>query len=94
MAKTNSTTPTVIPLDPALNEWVDRLVEGTLDLYDSEEEARGVATEVGFAVRRCDREQAASGVPANAYCISSPSMEEALAWMSAASPELNAEMRT
>ena len=53
MAKTNSTTPTVIPLDPALNEWVDGLVESTRHLFDSEDEAQRVCVGLQPAVLTC-----------------------------------------
>ena len=90
MAKTDSTvTPTVIPLDPALNTWVNGLVDHSRHLYDSEEEARGVAIAVGFEIRRAQREEA-SGVTYEPR-ERDPAMEFVFSWMSAASPELRAE---
>ena len=67
------------PLDPAFNARVDALFEDIVDICNSEEMARRLASGLLFAFQRCDREQANSGVPTHYF--SSPSMKQALAWM-------------
>jgi hypothetical protein len=89
MAKSKSTTPTVIPLDPEFNAYVDEIVAAVVAGGISEEVAREVVTLSLFKIQQYERDRAAGRVKGREF---DPGRRYLVDWIKAASVEQRAEL--